>query len=296
MTTFSHEQFDYKSYAQHRPAPTKSVFDAILTYHDGPLDKCIDLGCGHGVAARGLAEHFKSVTGIDPSEGMLREARARTSASHLEYRRSKAETLPFIPDQSISLVIACQAAHWFDAEHVWKEMTRVVQSKGTVAFWNWGRYYLIGHHGADEILRRFTEEDLGSYWSQPGRSIWNERMRPMECRDLGNWEDLTRLQYEPCLDALASGIGGGIRMHMPLTLGGLEGLVRTWSPVHEWRKAHPDVLSVKEGGAGDIVDSVMQEIVEADEDWRNFTAFGGNWREIKIDLEMRSILLMARRK
>ncbi|KAL3477388.1 S-adenosyl-L-methionine-dependent methyltransferase [Aspergillus californicus] len=296
MASFSDEQFDFSNYAQRRHSPTESGLNAILAYHQATSELCIDLGTGHGAAARGLAQYFSSVLGIDPSEGMLKEARAATTFDNVQYHQAKAEDLSFIAPRTVDLVIACQAAHWFEPDRVWKEMARIVRPGGTVAFWNWGRYFLIGHSHADAILRRFSREYLKAYWPQPGKAIWDDRMRPIECQDLSNWEDLIRLEYEPNLDASASGTGGGIPMLTIQTLHELEGLLRTWSSVHEWCRAHPGSVSLEDGGNGDIVDVLMQDMVEAEEEWRDFTASGLSWREIKLDVEMRSIILLSRRK
>ncbi|KAB8229008.1 class I SAM-dependent methyltransferase [Aspergillus alliaceus] len=296
MTSFLDEKYDFSKYAEHRPSHPTAVFDTILAYHQATYELCVDLGSGHGAAARALARHFSLVLGVDPSDGMLKEARARTDFDNIQYCQSKAEDLSLITPRTVDLVISCQAAHWFDPDQLWKEMVRIVRPGGTVAFWNWGQYVLVGHPHADQALRRFSAQCLTSYWPQPGKAVWDDWMRPIECRDLSNWEDIRRLEYEPTVEAPASGTGGGIRMHIPQTLNRLEGLLRTWSAVHEWRRAHPQALPVNKGGNGDIVDTLMQEMVEVEEEWREYTASGGNWRDIKLDIETRSILLMARRK
>ncbi|OJI81114.1 hypothetical protein ASPTUDRAFT_32550 [Aspergillus tubingensis CBS 134.48] len=301
MASFSDEGYDCSAYAAHRPSPPQALYDTVLAYHQSPRELCVDLGTGHGAVARALATHFKSVIGVDSSEGMLKQA-ARTQksdVSNIQYHQSNAESLPFIASKTVDLVIACQAAHWFDPEPLWEEMTRIVRPGGTVVFWNWGHYVVMGRPQVNRALQKFFFEDLVPYWPQPGISVFNnEWMYPVECRDFAVWTDLTRLVSIPADDD-APGVletPGAIKMRASQTLGSLGTLIRTLSMVHEWRKAHPEALSVKEGGCGDCVDTLMRDMIEGDEKWRAFVTSGGNWRDIEVDLEMRSILLMARRK
>ncbi|RDH39772.1 S-adenosyl-L-methionine-dependent methyltransferase [Aspergillus welwitschiae] len=301
MASFSDEGYDCPAYAACRPSPPKALYDTVLAYHQSPRELCVDLGTGHGAVARALATHFISVLGVDSSEGMLKEA-ARAQQwdnSNIQYRQSNAESLPFIASKTVDLVIACQAAHWFDPEPLWNEMTRIVRPGGTVAFWNWGHYVVTGRLRANRALQELFFEDLVPYWPQPGISVFNnEWMYPVECRDFANWTDLTRLVSVPADDDApgVSNTPGAIQMRASQTLGSLETLIRTLSMVHEWRKAHPEALLVREGGSGDCVDTLMRDTIEGEVKWRVFVTSGGNWRDIEVDLEMRSILLMARRK
>ncbi|GLA55541.1 hypothetical protein AnigIFM63604_002330 [Aspergillus niger] len=214
MASFSDEGYDCSAYAAYRPSPPKALYDTVLAYHQSPRELCVDLGTGHGAVARALATHFKSVLGVDSSEGMLKEA--------------------------------ARAQQW------------------------------------DIRISVFN----------------NEWMYPVECRDFANWTDLTRLVSVPANDDApgVSNTPGAIQMRASQTLGSLEILIRTLSMVHEWRKAHPEALSVREGGSGDCVDTLMRDIIEGEEKWRVFVTSGGNWRDIEVGLEMRSILLMARKK
>ncbi|EHA20744.1 hypothetical protein ASPNIDRAFT_45394 [Aspergillus niger ATCC 1015] len=263
MASFSDEGYDCSAYAAYRPSPPKALYDTVLAYHQSPRELCVDLGTGHGAVARALATHFKSVLGVDSSEGMLKEAaRAQQwDISNIQYHHPA--------------------------------------GGGTVAFWNWGHYVVTGRPRANRALQKLFFEDLVPYWPQPGISVFNnEWMYPVECRDFANWTDLTRLVSVPANDDApgVSNTPGAIQMRASQTLGSLEILIRTLSMVHEWRKAHPEALSVREGGSGDCVDTLMRDIIEGEEKWRVFVTSGGNWRDIEVGLEMRSILLMARKK
>src|SRR5690349_1290245 len=45
----------------------------------------VDLGCGIGVGTRALAPSFGTITGVDPSEEAISEARSRTTAANATF-------------------------------------------------------------------------------------------------------------------------------------------------------------------------------------------------------------------
>jgi ubiquinone/menaquinone biosynthesis C-methylase UbiE len=55
----------------------------------------------------------------------------------LTFRKGSGESLPFVTEGSVDLVVAAQAAHWFDYQKLWPEMNRVVRKGGTLAFWGY---------------------------------------------------------------------------------------------------------------------------------------------------------------
>lgn len=92
----------------------------------------MDLGCGPGFMALNLAERFDKVTGLDPSQKMV-DVGLQSPRDNITYAVGDAEKTG-LPDQSVDLVIAGQAAHWFDHGKAWKELRRVLRPKGTVAY------------------------------------------------------------------------------------------------------------------------------------------------------------------
>lgn len=78
------------------------------------------------------------------------------STGQYEYVQASAESLPFLEDGSVDLVIAgacvrrrnsiilfvydmcvvaAQAGHWFDWNKMWPELARVLRKNGSAAFW-----------------------------------------------------------------------------------------------------------------------------------------------------------------
>ena len=139
-----------KVYAQIRRKYHPSVYQSILDHHTsigGQLDTLLDVGCGPGIATQGLAPRFAHAIGLDPSEGMIATARSlggvTASSETIRYEVSTAEELgldlsPPIQDDSIDLIIAANAAHWFDIERFWPRAARVLKPGGNVALWTSG--------------------------------------------------------------------------------------------------------------------------------------------------------------
>lgn len=71
---------------------------------------------------------------------MIEQAKSSTLKEDypkLTFFKTAAESLPFIQDQSVDLVIAGQAAPWFEYPKLWPEMKRVIRKSGTLAFWGY---------------------------------------------------------------------------------------------------------------------------------------------------------------
>lgn len=193
--------FSAASYAAFRPSYPPSLYNTVLAYHNGPQLRCVDLGCGHGVVAKHLSTTFDEVIGTDPSDGMIEQARSSTPKgeySNVTYRKSSAESLPFIENECVDLVVAGQSSHWFDAKLLWPEMKRITKKGGTLAFWGYKDHVFVDYPKATKILNEFAHGDskLGPYWSQPGRSRVENKLREIS-PPASDWEDVERIEYEP---------------------------------------------------------------------------------------------------
>ncbi len=99
-----------------------------------PGDHVLDIGCGPGTAVRNAARAGIRVTGIDPSEPMLREARLltrlRRPAGEVEWARAGVEDLP-LPDASVRVCWSLASVHhWPDLEAGLTEVRRVMTAGG----------------------------------------------------------------------------------------------------------------------------------------------------------------------
>lgn len=308
LTPFtSKTTFSYTSYASFRPIYPPSLFKTILDYHHARFPTpaaLLDLGCGHGPVSRALAPHFTSITAIDPSPGMIAQATQQPHPPHLTFRPGTAEDLSFLPDVSVDLAVAGEAAHWFDYSRAWPELARVVRPQGAVAFWGYNDSIVMGYPQLRAVYLRFVYgmgevvpgiEGMGAFWEEPGRSILKESyvaiMPPEE-----DWEDVRRVVWNP--DGSAT---GGIEkaqeealwLRKKMRLGEWEGYVRTYSAYNNWKAKWSGKKSRAEGGEGDVVDAMLDAMLETVPEWK---AKGEEWREVEVECAWGTCLLMARRR
>ena len=265
-------------------------------YHIGSKELCVDLGCGHGVVARYISKFFSKVIGTDPSDGMIEQAHsltARDDYPNLSFRDSFAERLTFLEKQTVDLVVAGQAAHWFDTSTVFVEMGRVLRKRGTLAFWGYKDPVFVDYPEATKILNAYAyrndEHSLGPYWSQPGRSKVENKLRDIK-PPIDDWEDVQRIEYEPGTGGPKTGEGIMFLSRL-MALGECMDFIRTWSAYGAWQ----DTFRKKkrsDGGEGDIVDEMFDKMGSAEQDWPKDEA----WMEKKVMVEWGSGLLLARKR
>lgn len=242
-----------------------------------------------------MSKYFDTVIGIDPSDGMLQEAKSLTKREdypNVDFIRASAEYLPFAADQSVDMVVAGQAAHWFDFPNLFAEMKRVLKRGGIMAFWGYKDPVLVDHPMATRMITEFCyrpdESAMGPYWQQPGRSIVQEKLRAIRPPE-SEWK-VERIEYEPGTAGRHSG-EGTIFMEQRMTIAQNMEYIRSSSSFHGWQEAHPNRKSKSAGGKGDCIDDLFDEIAEVEEAWKN----DQNWQEKEIDVEWGTGLVLARK-
>ncbi len=98
-------------------------------------DRVVDIGCGPGTAVRVAAKRGARVTGLDPSEPMLRLARLltrlRRPAGEITWVRAGAEDMP-LPDASFDVCWSLATVHhWPELEAGMEEVERVLRPGAT---------------------------------------------------------------------------------------------------------------------------------------------------------------------
>jgi len=122
-------------YAEHRAGFPKELFDRLAAMGLGRSgQRVLDLGTGTGSLARGFARRGCSVTGVDPSEPLLRQARrlAEEEGLQIDFREGRAEDVG-LPDGAFDVVTAGQCWHWFDRPAAARECLRVLSPDGPLA-------------------------------------------------------------------------------------------------------------------------------------------------------------------
>lgn len=94
--------------------------------------KIADIACGTGVLSARIERelHPDEIYGVDMSDGMLAQARAKSDRVH--WLRSPAEQLPF-DDGALDAVVTTSAFHFFDQPAALREFYRVLAPGGLVA-------------------------------------------------------------------------------------------------------------------------------------------------------------------
>jgi len=126
------------NYVRFRPGYPTEVL-ALLRRECGltPDSVIADIASGTGIFTRMLTENGNRVFGVEPNDEM-RRAGEQFLQNYARFTSiagtAEATTLP---DRSVDIVTAAQAAHWFDREKARREFLRILKPGGwTVLVWN----------------------------------------------------------------------------------------------------------------------------------------------------------------
>ena len=174
-------------------------------------DVALDCATGSGQAAIGLADYFALVVASDGSVSQLQNAQQHP---HVAYVGNLAEQ-PALKDGSVDLVVAAQAAHWFDHEKFYPEARRVLRKGGAIALWTYGLACVDPE--IDAIVRHFYSAVIGSYW--PSERRWVESAY----RDL---------PFPSCEEVATP----AFQLNLAWDLDSLIGYIGTWSAVQRYAR------------------------------------------------------------
>ena len=274
-TTFrSYDSKQGAHYAQHRRNYSPKFYQTVLDYHKsggGQFDIVLDVGCGPGMAVRSLAPHFAHAIGLDPSGGMISAARSLgetlPEGQKIRFDVSTAEDLgtdlsPPVADNSVDLITAATAAHWFDMSGFWPRAAQVLKPGGTVALW------CGSHIHVDESMPSFKQiqaiidgiDDLLVDYFVPGnritRSLYRTLLLPWNLETpVSEFEEGTFVRKE-WNTGPGSESDSFYEHSAPISLDMMEKVLATSSPVTRWREAHPEAVGTEE----DVVRIVRRKI------------------------------------
>lgn len=169
-----------ENYARFRPGYPQEVIDCLRRECElTPLSIVADVGAGTGILTGLFLRHGNRVFAVEPNEAMRREAE-RALAQYGGFTsidgRAEATTLD---DDSVDLVVAGQAFHWFDATASRVEFARILRPGGFVALvWNARAYQgdplmeayerVLGEHGMGYhfVRHRSHDRDMGLLFTE----------------------------------------------------------------------------------------------------------------------------------
>lgn len=185
MNTIERFSNRVENYVKYRPDYPREIV-RYLAANCGLTRESIvaDVGCGTGISCRMFLENGNRVFGVEPNEAM-RAAAVKQLAEFPWFivvdGTSEATTLE---DDSIDMVVAAQAFHWFDPDRTRPEFKRILKPGGhIVLIWNerqldttpflieYEKFLLkyandygnVRHENiADAELRGFFQQDYGS--------------------------------------------------------------------------------------------------------------------------------------
>jgi trans-aconitate 3-methyltransferase len=293
-TFASYSQEQGERYAQTRRDYHPQVYQTVLDHHlstGGQLDTVLDIGCGPGNVTRSLAPQFAHAVGLDPSDGMLSIARSAgivTSTSEpARFEVSTAEELGTtlssdpVKRSSVDLIVAGNAAHWFDMTGFWPAAAEVLKPGGTVALWTSGPIRahpdLPNAQAIDAAMEAHRHKNLLPYLTR-GNLIAHSAYRDLELpwslpHPVTEFDQDTfrRIDWDPA-EPFYTGQG-------EVDLNMFEKMLATGSAETRWRQDHPDDV----GTDRDILRILKNEIarllheggVEAGKEKLKGTVHGG---------------------
>ena len=197
-------------YAAHRPRYPEELVEFLASI--APRRSAVwDAGCGSGQLSVALASRFERVLATDASADQLASAERHP---RVEYREARAESSG-LPGDSADLVVAAQAAHWFDRPAFYAEARRVGRRDGAIALATYALLFV--DPDIDPLIDRFYRGPLGPHWP-PERRHTEDGYRSIEFP----FEEIAA----PALELRAD-----------WNLARLLGYVETWSAVQSLERA-----------------------------------------------------------
>jgi SAM-dependent methyltransferase len=174
-----------ENYVRYRPGYPPELLELLKNECDLMPDSLVaDIASGTGIFTRMLAKNGNRVFGVEPNDEMRRAGeRLLESYSGFKSIAGTAEATT-LPDHSVDIVTAAQAAHWFDREKARGEFIRILKPGGwLVLLWNERRTdstpflreyeHLLLAYGTDyrEVRHERTTAEIADFFSpSPFRS------------------------------------------------------------------------------------------------------------------------------
>ncbi|XP_077998585.1 putative methyltransferase DDB_G0268948 isoform X2 [Glandiceps talaboti] len=215
-----------KAYQKFRPTYPEEIMERVVSFlkhkNTGPWSLAIDVGCGSGQSTRSLSDHFETVIGCDVSNNQLEEAIMKDNPNNIKYQLGSDGAIP-AENNSVDLVTAGAAAHWFDLKKFYSEVDRVLKPNGCLALYGYSHENLYKNAKGQElqaVLDELVDGTLQDSWpddSKLYKNLYNDIMLPYKERE----------RYD-------------ILMELNSTVVDFVGYLSTWSASHIYMTTYPD--------------------------------------------------------
>ena len=162
-------------YDRHRPDYPDEVLDYLETRDYLDLGtKVAEIGAGTGIFTEQLIGRGCEVWAVEPNAAMRGIAETNLGTRNMFHSVPAEAEDTRIDDETVDLVVAAQAFHWFDLEAAREEFERILQPPGRVALlWNLrdrdGSEFMEELESLIETYAEEYDEVVGTYESQTER-------------------------------------------------------------------------------------------------------------------------------
>lgn len=126
------------NYIKYRPDYPREIVTYLVENCGLRSDAVVaDVGCGPGQSSRMFLENGTRVIGVEPNDAMRDAAKELLSEFEIFTVVDGTSEHTTLDDESVDLVVAAQAFHWFKPDATRREFKRIMKPKGRIVLmWN----------------------------------------------------------------------------------------------------------------------------------------------------------------
>lgn len=148
-----------QNYTQYRPSYPQSAIQWIVDrYQLGAHTQVADIGSGTGIFTQALMKAGLQVMAIEPNLDMRLESDRLHANNALYSSHEGTAERTMLEDNSVDVIAAAQAGHWFDVEKSKCEFQRVLKPNGVLALvWNRRERHSDFQAAYENVLEKLPE-------------------------------------------------------------------------------------------------------------------------------------------
>lgn len=178
---FSNRVADYIKYRPKYPKEVIAILKREINLSSG--DTVADIGAGTGFLTELFLDHGNLTYAVEPNEAMRAACNDLYGTdARLQIVDGSAE-MTQLPDQTIDLIAAGTAFHWFDAIKTKKEFMRILKPEGHILLiWNVRKDDAPFTAGYEAILHRLIPEYKASQHRKFDRGLISDFFHPRQMK------------------------------------------------------------------------------------------------------------------